>query len=245
MVSLAPRSARIHSPRFSAGRRWIGDGFGKLRDFQWRGWQERGGFSANPQRAFFWYFLTVVAVVSGIVCGALSINVLNPEEKHDLLSFLSVYLRDIKRWPGEYSSDQVIRAALSSNLKMGFAVWALGATVALAPLCLVVIFVRGFLVGFGVGFLVDELGWKGALLAAATVFPHNAVGIPALILAAVGALSFAWYVAFGRRADASPLLGELGKYVELLVFVSLLLLLASALESHASFPLMKLLSRTF
>ena len=55
----------------------------------------------------------------------------------------------------------------------------------LMPLIAILIFFKGFVLGFTVGFLISEYSFRGILIALAAVFPQNLLVIPVYIIAAV------------------------------------------------------------
>src|SRR5699024_9042544 len=52
------------------------------------------------------------------------------------------------------------------------------------------IFSKGLVIGFSVGFIVNQLGWKGLLLAATSIAPQNLIIIPVYLFAASIAMVF-------------------------------------------------------
>lgn len=84
-------------------------------------------------------------------------------------------------------SEILYQSILDNVLKTAALLFVLGLTVIGAPLVLGIVFLRGFVLGFTVGFLIQETSLNGLILAAAAVLPpHNVVAVPAIMIAAGG-----------------------------------------------------------
>jgi len=114
--------------------------------------------------------------------------------------------------------------------------WLLGLSVIGAPLIAAVIFLRGFTLGFVFGFLIDDLGIRGAALALAALLPQNLVSIPGVLLCAVGAIGFSAEIVrtvFGR-ARGVTIYHHLRREGNVGLIGCLLLLVGSIIEIFVS-----------
>jgi len=114
------------------------------------------------------------------------------------------------------------------------------------PLVLVILFTKGFALGFTVGFLVYELGWKGLIFGMASVLPPNLFLVPALLLICVAAVSFSLAVIRSRfftlRQSLYP---QVLGYSLWALLTAALGIVASLLEVYISPGFMNLVSRLF
>src|SRR5699024_12217023 len=85
----------------------------------------------------------------------------------------------------DWSSD-----VCSSDLKYLILLFILGLTIIGLPAIWILIFSKGLVIGFSVGFIVNQLGWKGLLLAATSIAPQNLIIIPVYLFAASIAMVF-------------------------------------------------------
>ncbi len=129
----------------------------------------------------------------GVGFGALAPQKLSPPQRADLSGFLNNIYASITQNDSIFvgKSEILYQSILDNVLKTAALLFILGLTVIGAPLILGVVFLRGFVLGFTVGFLIQETSLNGLLLAAAAVLPHNIVAVPAIMMAAGGALAFA------------------------------------------------------
>jgi len=133
------------------------------------------------------YAALLVLFAVGIGFGALATQSLSYAQRADLSDYVNSVFSALTAGRGALAWQ----GFADNILKTSGLIWLLGLTVIGAPLVLGVVFLRGFILGFTIGFIVDELHAKGLLLSLVSVLPHNLIAAPAVILAAGGALSFA------------------------------------------------------
>lgn len=156
----------------------------------------RRGVLEHIRSRWLAYLLAVLVFVVGTIGGAVTVKAVSFHQKQDLISYLNTYFESMMVGKLEPASWQSVAWA---NIQTVLLLWLCGLVVFGVPGILVVLFARGFIVGFSVGFLVDELGLKGFLFALASVIPHNLVAVPALVgLGALG-ISFSLSVIFSNR----------------------------------------------
>ncbi|MCK8824756.1 stage II sporulation protein M [Fuchsiella alkaliacetigena] len=142
------------------------------------------------QRNFSILLFLVVIFISGVTFGSITVKMLNHTEKSELIHYLSSFFQGFQ---GEFvlQKDLLAQQAIFYNLKSIFILWILGVSMIGLPLIPIIIFLRGFVIGFAVGFLVEELAIKGLIFAISAMLPHNIIVIPVLIIAGVAAVAFA------------------------------------------------------
>ena len=87
--------------------------------------------------------------------------------------------------------EEIARQSIIDNVvKTTGLMWILGLSLIGSPLIVALLFLRGFVIGFSVGFLVDQMVYKGVALAAVAIVPHNLVILPSVVVAAGASLSF-------------------------------------------------------
>jgi len=121
--------------------------------------------------------------------GATSANRLGQPKSGEL----SQYIFDFVQRAGDvvYDSPQMAKNAIWNNTITITAIYLLGLTIIGIPVTLGILFARGFVMGFAIGFLTRDLSFKGLLLSLAAVMPHNIVYIPAVCIGTAASLMFA------------------------------------------------------
>lgn len=203
----------------------------------------RSGFPGYLRSTAILYLVVLILLVLGLAVGALTVNVLDQSERLELAGYLEVFLRGLV--DGQLRTDPplALRAACLQNLKTVGSLWILGLTVIGVPAIAAVVFLRGLVVGFTVGFLVKEMGAAGFFLAALAVLPQNLLALPALVITAVSALSFSLLL-LRRRWDRScrPLAEEFMGYSFLVLLMGGLMVGAGFLEAYISPVFMRLIA---
>lgn len=129
----------------------------------------------------------------GVGFGALAPQKLSPTQREDLSNFLANISASIAQNGSHAGAGTQLfyQSILDNVLKTALLLFVLGLTVIGAPLIMGLVFLRGFVLGFTVGFLVQETALNGLILAAAAVLPHNLLAVPAVMIGAAGSLAFA------------------------------------------------------
>lgn len=134
-------------------------------------------------------YLAVLVVLScGLLAGSMSASRMDKSKSDEL----SVYVREfVQKVEGiDFESDRMARNAMVNNAIMVAAIYVLGLTVIGMPVTLAILFVRGFVIGFAVGFLTRDLSLGGVLLTIAAILPHNLFYLPAVCIGAASSLTF-------------------------------------------------------
>jgi len=111
------------------------------------------------------------------------------------------------------------------------------------PLITVLLFFKGFVLGFTVGFLVNEFGFKGIIIALVTVFPQNIIIIPVYLLATVTAVYFSLRLIKYYRGRERLRGEDLGTYTMEMAVFGIALLGGSIIETFISPFLFRVLLR--
>lgn len=141
---------------------------------------------------FFLFLLVIILLVMGIVFGSMSVNTLGGEQRQELTQYLRLFFQGFQGDPTAPVSDPVYaREAIANHLKTVLFLLVLGVSVIGVPLVLLLVFTRGFILGFTVAFLVRQLSGRGMLFAMAAVLPHQFLVVPTIVILAVANIDFA------------------------------------------------------
>ena len=178
-------------------------------------------------------YIALAMFAVGIVFGALAIETLT---QADILS-LSTYLRHFIHVETSTTPPYagIFPPALIGNLKILGLFYVLGISVAGMPLVLVVLFFRGFVLGFTGAFLISSLHWQGIALTIIAVVLQNMFIVPALIIVSGVALGFSWQlIAAKGTVGRSSLVQKFGAFTTLVVLMALVIAVGSAVEAYGS-----------
>lgn len=186
------------------------------------------------------YLFVVVLFLMGVIFGAIVVNSLSFTQKEDLYYYLSQFFGQVSDGKVAASSDLFWQSFLHNSKYMGL-MWILGISIIGLPVILVLLFIKGLVVGFTVGFLVNQMGWSGFLLSFVSILPQNLIIIPLFIFGATISVSFSLKMIrkqFMKNLGqpVAPLLTKYGiAYLGTVLFV----LVAAGVEAYLSPPLMK------
>jgi stage II sporulation protein M len=109
------------------------------------------------------------------------------------------------------------------------------------PIIFILLFLKGIVVGFTVGFLVNRMGLHGFIIAMASVFPQNLLMIPIFIIASAASVAFSLKMIRQLliRTRKNPLLPQFLNYVGLFGMIVAAIFLAACFEAYVSPILMQ------
>ena len=186
------------------------------------------------------YLFVVVLFFMGVIFGAIVVNSMNFSQKQDLLVYLNRFFGQVSQ--GQLAdSREIFFQSFFKHMRYALLMWVLGISIIGLPVILVLLFLKGVVVGFTVGFIVSQLSWKGFLLAFGTILPQNLVAIPAYIV--IGALSVAFSMKMIRQLFAKkitePFFQSFLRYTIVMLIIVAVLGVASLVEAYFSPLLMK------
>ncbi|HHW13871.1 MAG TPA: stage II sporulation protein M [Firmicutes bacterium] len=161
------------------------------------------------------YLLVAVLFAAGSLFGALAATALTPGQAAGVAGEVRAFIGAVKS--GDFGSRaEVARTALVRDVirTVGLC-WLLGLSVVGLPLVLVIVFSRGFLLGFTVAVLVKELAIGGLAVALVAILPQSLLNVPATVVAAVGAVSFAVALMRDRSLGRAGFWRGVGAYTAL------------------------------
>lgn len=190
------------------------------------------------------YFFVALIFIIGAIVGALAAKTLPEDQKKELIGYLQIFFQGLSS-SGLGDSATIFTTVILNNIKTIALIWVLGFTIVGIPFVLFIIFTRGFVIGFTVGFLVNEYIFKGLLFAFVSVLPHNFLAIPAILIVGVSAISFSLLLLKRKSRIKTNLLYESLGYTALCMGMLLVMLLASLVEVYISPVFMKMIASLF
>ena len=184
------------------------------------------------------YFFMILIFIIGIVIGALAVKTLPDEQKTELIGYLQVFFQGLTgQQEGISDTHSLLTSVMFNNIKMIGIMWLLGFTIVGIPFVLFLVCLRGFVIGFTVGFLVNEYIMKGLLFAFVSVLPHNFLAVPAILATGVAATSFSLMLV--RRKNKENLFYNSISYSVFCLIMLVLMLGATLIEVYISPVFMK------
>lgn len=191
------------------------------------------------------YTFMVILFITGIIFGAIIVNSMNFIQKQDLFFHLEQFFGQIATQKIMSHSD-IFKQSFFYHLKYLLFLFILGISIIGLPLIWILLFLKGLVIGFTVGFIVNQLGMNGLLLAALSVAPQNLLIIPIYIGASSLAMIFSLILLeklFAKRISQS-IVHPLGKYMTSYALLIVATVIAALLEAFVAHEAMQSFIRT-
>lgn len=186
------------------------------------------------------YLFVIVLFLMGVIFGAVIVNSLSFTQKEDLFYYLNQFFGQMENGKLAESSD-LFRQSFFHNIKFIGLMWLLGISIIGLPIILILLFTKGMVVGFTVGFLVNQMGWNGFLLAFVSILPQNFIIIPVFIVTASVAVMFSLKMIQRQflKKYSQPIFPLFKSYAATFLLAILCLSAAAAVEAYLSPMFMK------
>lgn len=186
------------------------------------------------------YTFSTVLLMMGVIFGALIVNSLALSDKKDLYIYLTQFFGQVSE--GHLASSRaVFTQSLTHYFKYIGLIWLLGLSIIGLPLILILLFLKGVVVGFTVGFLVSQMNWYGLLLSFVSILPQNFVLIPAFIIVSTVSVAFSLELIQQQvmKKKPRPFFPQFTRYTLLVGAISIVLLFVALFEAYVSPVLMR------
>lgn len=159
----------------------------------------------HVRRRVFAYLMVCAVLAMGIAAGSGAVGTVDVTSRAQMSQVLETFFAEPSADTIPPPRERVIQEAFSGDiLRTAALLWVLGLSVIGSPLILVITFFRGFALGFTFAFMIEEMDFRGLVLAIASLVPHNTLSLLGLIVAASSGLTFAGVAArilLGRRTE--------------------------------------------
>lgn len=179
------------------------------------------------------YLLLLAAFVIGVSAGAFTVNGLSAVQREELSYYIQGFLQLLDKQ--SIDGGELFSIALMENLKLIGALWILGVTIIGVPFIFILVGIRGFITGFGSGFLVMTMGMKGVLFFLITLMPKELLVIPGIIALGVNGMNFSMNIIRNRTSRhfvKDSLKTSFFSYCFVTAFYSLFIIAAVLLEAY-------------
>jgi stage II sporulation protein M len=178
--------------------------------------------------------------ILGMIAGSLALRALSPAQLDELQQYLNSFLNGIGGLAqnGQFPAFKAWEGILKGQLCSLGIFWLLGLTVVGAPLVILLAGARGFILGFTVGFLVQEKAGQGLLLAMVAVLPQNLFYVPVMIGA--GSLALYFTISLFKSSRQTSVFKGMLLYTLLFVALALLVLAGTWIEAYLVPGIMRL-----
>lgn len=152
-------------------------------------WQKfQDALIEHIREQFLIYLLVIAVFIVGVSLGALSVRLLAERQVNELNEYFFGFI-DILAQQQPVNHSLILQNSLLQNGKFLLALWVSGNFFFGFAAVLILLFYRGFAIGFTVGFLAEQNAMRGVMFALSAVMPQNIIYIPVSLLAGVAAIT--------------------------------------------------------
>lgn len=134
------------------------------------------------QHATIYIFMTIL-FLTGIVFGAVIVNSMDFVQKQDLFFYLERFFVQTTEEGASLNNQDILWESFFYHIRYLGLMFIFALSVIGLPIVWILLFIKGMVVGFSVGFMVNWLGMDGFILSALSIAPQNIVIIPIYIIA--------------------------------------------------------------
>ncbi|WP_106497336.1 stage II sporulation protein M [Lentibacillus sp. Marseille-P4043] len=196
------------------------------------------------EHATIYLFMTIL-FLTGVIFGAIIVNSMGVVQKLDLFFYLERFFGQITGKQSIENMD-IFKESFFYHMKYLLLLFVLGLSVIGLPIVWILLFLKGLVVGFSVGFIVNQLGFKGLALAALAIAPQNILIIPVYIVA--GSLSMIFSLTLLSKLFTNklsrPILQPFGKYITIFSLLLIVSVVAAGMEAFVSNEAMEALVKS-
>lgn len=181
------------------------------------------------------YFFVILFFMIGLSSGAFTTKALSESENRELIAYLENFFKIID--VDSIDRFALLKQSLVNNLQTGILIWILGVTIIGIPLILLLIALRGFVIGFTVGFLIKQMGTKGLVFSIFSVLPQNILILPGVIIIGVLAISFSVMLIKNRLNKHRPyknVFSQFLVYSTIIAIVYIFITIGCLIEAYVS-----------
>ncbi|GGA60768.1 stage II sporulation protein M [Ornithinibacillus halotolerans] len=183
------------------------------------------------------YVFMIILFLTGIIFGAIIVNSMHFVQKQDLFFYLEQFFGTLSA-ENPIASSEILKDSIFYHIRYLLLLFVLGLSVIGLPIVWILIFLKGLVVGFSVGFIVNQLGMNGFLLATLSIAPQNIIVIPIYIIA--GSLSMIFSISllnklFTRKVSLSrPVLAPFVRYITAFAVLVVISFIPAIIEAYIS-----------
>lgn len=189
------------------------------------------------------YLIVIIIFIIGIVAGVIFINNTTGDQATEIQNYITEFINLLKQ---DYHIDTglLLKKSLSDNFILIIIMWLLGSTVIGIPIVMGIVLFRGFCIGYSVSAIIATLGvQKGILFFTTTMLLHNLIFIPVIICMTISCIKLYKSIMKDKRRENIKI--EIIRHTLVSIILSLLLIVASLVESYVSTNLLMLSIKIF
>lgn len=184
------------------------------------------------KRKRLYLFLLLIFII-GVVFGSIFITILDEPDKKTVLTQIVDFFNQLKNNKIDYLGT--LKNSITSNMLYILFIWLLGISIIGIPIIVVMVFLKGFMLGFSLASIIAQYKFVGVLGGLTYIFPHIIISIIAILIMSYFALKLSFNlfraVIEKKMINFSEIIN---RYSLVLVGTTIIMVIASLFEAFVS-----------
>lgn len=178
------------------------------------------------------YLIITILFFIGLIIGVLFINYSDDNQIQEISTYLIDLFNNIKSLEN-VDLFNVFKESFLSNTIILILIWFGGTTIIGMPIVYGTIILKGFSIGYTISSIIISIGvGKGIIIALSLLLIHNLIFIPAMFATCASGVKL--YQSIVKNKERKNIKFEILRHTIFCVFMMLLMLLASIIETYVS-----------
>src|SRR5699024_2793333 len=182
------------------------------------------------------YIFIGVLFLMGVIFGSVFVNNLSLSKKEKLFYYLIYYFNQVSTGK-VINKTEIFKSSFWQNIQLLGLIWILGISMIGFPIVFILLFLKGIIIGFTVGFLLSEMGMNGIAIVFASIFPQNILFIPIYLFLAASSIGLSMKLirkVLMRQGFSTKFRPIFSQYIVSYLFVIQIVCLAAVVEAYVS-----------
>ncbi len=189
------------------------------------------------------YVLVSLLFIIGIFIGVMIINNSKENQISEISTYINNFITNYKEIEN-INKTVLIMESIRKNFMFAVILWLAGTTIVGMPIVLIVILLRGTILGFTISSITVTLGpVKGILFCMATIILHNIIYIPAILTIGVSSIKLYKSIVNDKRKENIKF--EIIRHTIISILMIILLMLSTIIENVVSTHFLKKIIKYF
>lgn len=178
------------------------------------------------------YTILIIIFLLGLIIGIIVVNNSGDSQKAEINEYINTFINDLKNG-AKLDYFKLLKTSFGNNFFTVLILWFMSSTVIGIPIVYGEIGYKGFCLGYTISSVVATLGTgKGILFVITSMFLHNIIFIPCLLLLAVSGINLYKSIMKDRRKENIKI--EIIRHTVFSLIILAVLLFASLIETYIS-----------
>lgn len=187
---------------------------------------------------------TIITVILGVTTGAIFANIIGINDKNLVIDKIKLFIESINT--NSINNISVLKNSISINLIYVIIIWILGMTLLGIILCILMLFIKSFIIGFSLSSFIITYKYKGIILSTLYLIFGQLLNIVTIIILTIYSILFTKKLLDTIfKNNNKDMKKTLKNYLIILLIAIIISTISSLCESFLLPPLIKLIIKLY